>query len=129
MDRQEMLHLAEKFLSAWNTQEVDRVADCYTADVEYRDPNTRGAVRGQESLRRYLGRLFSAWEMSWSLREAYLFEDGNGCAVLWHATLRRPGGEREVELDGMDFVEVADHRISRNEVWFDRSKLAPLLAA
>lgn len=129
MDRDKMLSLAERFLAAWNTQEVERVVSCYTADVEYRDPNTRGSVRGEDGLRRYLTKLFSKWRMSWSLREAHLFADGRGCAVLWHATFRRPEGDRTIEVDGMDFVEVAGDRICRNEVWFDRAQIAPLLPA
>jgi ketosteroid isomerase-like protein len=129
MDRDKMLSLADRFLGAWNTQDVERVVSCYTPDVEYRDPNTRGSVRGGEALRRYLTKLFAGWKMHWSLREAYLFDGGRGCAVLWHATFERPGGETMVGIDGMDFVEVRDDRIARNEVCFDRAQLAPLLGA
>ena len=129
MDREMMLALAQEFLGAWNTQEVDRVLACYTTDLEYRDPNTRGAVRGANAMRRYLSKLFGRWQMHWSLREAHLFDDGRGCAVLWHATFRRPEGDTTIEIDGMDSVEVRGYHISRNEVCFDRAQLAPLLAA
>ena len=129
MDRQEMFALAEEFLGAWNTQEVDRVVSCYTADLEYRDPNTRGAVRGAEAMRRYLSKLFGRWQMHWSLREAHLIDGGQGCAVLWRATFRRAASDAPVEIDGMDFVAVRGNRIARNEVYFDRAPLASLLAA
>jgi ketosteroid isomerase-like protein len=129
MDRETMLALAEEFLGAWNTQAVERVLSCYTTDLDYRDPNTRGAVRGAEAMRRYLSKLFGRWQMHWSLREAYLFDDGHGCTVLWHATFRLPDGDTTIEIDGMDLVEVRGDRISRNEVCFDRAQLAPLLAA
>jgi ketosteroid isomerase-like protein len=128
MDRREMLALAEEFLGAWNTQEVDRVLSCYTADLEYRDPNTRGAVRGAEAMRRYLAKLFGRWQMHWALREAHLFDGGQGCAVLWRATFRRSASDTPIEIDGMDFVAVRGDRIARNEVCFDRAQLAPLLA-
>ena len=127
MDRSKMLSMADRFLTAWNTQEVERVLSCYTTDVDYRDPNTRGSVRGGEALRRYLTKLFAGWKMHWSLREAYLFENGGGCAVLWHATFQRPGGETTIGIDGMDLVEVRGDQIARNEVCFDRAQLAPLL--
>ena len=129
MDRETMLTLAEEFLGAWNTQEVDRVLSCYTTDLEYRDPNTRGAVRGTEAMRRYLSKLFGRWQMHWSLREAHLFDGGQGCAVLWHATFRYPGSDTTIAIDGIDFVEMRGDRIARNEVCFDRAQLAPLLAA
>ncbi len=127
MDRQKMLALAEEFLAAWNSQDVDRVVSCYTADAEYRDPNTRGAVQGSAALRRYLSKLFGRWLMHWSLREAYLFEGGAGCAVLWRATFRRSPEDQPIAIDGIDFVAVRDERIARNEVCFDRAQLAPLL--
>ena len=127
MERATMLSLAERFLGAWNTQDVERVLGCYTADLEYRDPNTRGAVRGADAMRRYLSKLFAGWKMHWALREAHLFDDRAGCAVLWHATFQRPGSETTIGIDGMDLVEVRDDRIARNEVCFDRAPLAPLL--
>lgn len=34
--------LVADFLAAWNSQDVERLLDCYTHDVRYRDPNTRG---------------------------------------------------------------------------------------
>ncbi len=127
MDTSQMYQLAEKILSEWNTQDVSRVIAVYTEDVSYVDPNTRGAVNGSESLRRYLTKLFARWQMHWSMREAYLFEDKDGCAVLWHATFRRAEGGPTVEADGMDFVKVRGNRIERNEVHFDRAVLAPLM--
>jgi len=129
MDRRRMLELAEEYLAAWNSHDVDRVVGCYTADAEYRDPNTRGAVHGADALRRYLSKMFGLWRMHWSLREAHLFADGDGCLVLWHATFRRADAETPVEIEGIDFVEVRGDRIARNEVSFDRAQLAPLLAA
>jgi hypothetical protein len=68
-------------------------------------------------------------QMHWSLREAYLFDDGRGCAVHWHPTFRRPEASALIEIDGMDFVEVRGDRISRNEICFDRAQLAPFLMA
>ncbi|MFH1538642.1 MAG: nuclear transport factor 2 family protein, partial [bacterium] len=78
MDEAKLKEFTEKFLSAWNSQEVERVADCYTNDLLYLDPNTRGAITDQDSMRRYLTKLLAAWDMHWSLREAHLFEGQEG---------------------------------------------------
>jgi len=129
MDNERMLALAEEFLRAWNSQEVERVLECYTPDAEYRDPNTRGTVRGADSLRRYLTKLFATWRMHWTVREAQVFADTQGCAVLWHATFGRLTDDRTIAIDGIDYVEVRDGRIARNEVCFDRAQLVPLLDA
>lgn len=120
--------LAEAFLSAWNTQDVEKVVACYTPDVAYRDPNTRGHVQGADALRRYLTRLFDAWQMHWSLRETPLgLASRDVTAVLWRASFRRPGNNAIVEADGMDLVLLEGDLIKRNEVYFDRTVLLPLM--
>lgn len=126
-DRQNV-ELAERFLSAWNDQDVERVLACYTPDVVYRDPNTRGEVRGRDALRRYLTKLFASWQMHWELREPpYRLEGTAGSAALWRATLRRKDGMDTVEIDGMDFVELEDGLMKRDEVYYDRVALIPLM--
>jgi ketosteroid isomerase-like protein len=75
MDQGRMYELAEGLLDAWNSQNVDRVVARYTEDVSYVDPNTSRVVKGAEALRKYLGKLFSSWKMTWELKEVYLFED------------------------------------------------------
>jgi uncharacterized protein (TIGR02246 family) len=127
MEREKILALKKEVIAAWNDQDVDRVVACYTDDLVYLDPNTRGEVKGAQSMKRYLGKLFANWKMTWALKEVRYFEDGSGCAATWRATLGRPGGEKTVEADGMDLVLFAGDRIKRNEVYFDRAVLAPLI--
>ncbi len=127
MDLEMMTELAEGFIDAWNSQEVERVLASYTDDVVYSDPNTRGAINGADDFRRYLAKLFEAWEMTWAIKEGFLFESGDGGAVLWHATIKKPGGDKTVEFDGMDLVLVRGERIARNEVYFDRVALMELM--
>ena len=115
--------LVTRFLDAWNSQEIGRVLDCYTDDLQYRDPNTRGVVGGREALRRYLARLFVEWRMTWTAREVFDLADGEGVAFLWHASLRRPGSELTHEIDGMDLVVLRGEHVARNEVYFDRTIL------
>jgi hypothetical protein len=100
-----------------------------TDDAIYRDPNTRGAVEGAEGLRRYLRKLFSRWQMHWSMREGFPLHRSDGATVLWHAAFRLPGGAASVETDGIDLVIVEGERIRRNDVYFDRAVLAPLIGA
>lgn len=121
------LELADRFLGAWNTQEVDRVVACYTPDVRYLDPNTHGHVEGAEAMGRYLTKLFSNWTMTWKLRELFPL-CGEGSAVLWQATLAPAGSDRSVTVDGMDLVLLRGDLIARNEVYFDRAPLASLLS-
>jgi len=123
MDVEEARRLTEVVLSAWNRQDVDGVVSCYTEDCVYLDPNTRGPVAGHEALRKYLSRLFQQWKMHWSLREFFLFADGNGVAFLWHAQLTPASGGKTAEIDGMDLAVVRGGKLCRNEVYFDRMAL------
>jgi uncharacterized protein (TIGR02246 family) len=123
MDAERVKSLAEATLSAWNRQDVEGVVSCYTEDCVYLDPNTRGPVEGREAFSRYLSRLFQRWKMTWSLREFFLFEDGNGGAFLWHAQLTPASGGKTAEIDGMDLVMLRGDKLSRNEVYFDRMAL------
>ena len=121
--------IARQVLDAWNTHDVERVVACYTPDLVYRDPGTRGEVRGADALRRYLTKMFASWRMHWSAREVFPLEGTDGAAVLWQATLTPVGGDTTVAVEGMDLVVLEGERLKRNEVYFDRAALAPLLAA
>jgi len=123
MDRDEVLALSEKVLSAWNEQDVEKTVACYTEDCLYLDPNTRGHVQGRDALRRYLTRLFEKWTMHWTLREFHPFGAEKGGAFLWHASLTPVAGGPTAEIDGMDLVQLEDGRLKRNEVYFDRMSL------
>jgi ketosteroid isomerase-like protein len=117
--------LVTQFLDAWNSQDVERVLDCYTDDVRYRDPNTRGDVVGRDALRRYLARLFGDWQMTWVARETYDLATADGVALLWRATFRRAGADAQstVVIEGMDLAVLRAERVARNDVYFDRVAL------
>jgi len=117
----------DRRIAAWNSQDVEAVLDSYTEGLVYRDPNTRGEVKGRENMRRYLRKLFASWNMHWSLREVFRLVYVEGSAALWHASFRRGPGDETVEVNGMDLVLLEGERISRNEVYFDRALLAPLM--
>ena len=128
MDIDELHAISKPLIEAWNDQDVERVVACYTDDLIYVDPNTRGAVEGPDAFSRYLTKLFSRWQMRWSVKETFPLADTDGAAGLWRASFRVPGGEESVEVDGMDLVLIEDGRLKRNEVYFDRAALAPLMA-
>jgi ketosteroid isomerase-like protein len=119
--------VADAFLAAWNTQDVERVSACYTEDLVYRDPNTKGEIRDRPSFKRYLKKLLGSWGATYTTRDAFPIKDMNGYALLWRAVIRRPDGKGEIEIEGMDLVVMEGDLISRNEVYFDRALLAPLM--
>jgi ketosteroid isomerase-like protein len=123
MNREHRDFLVKRFMDAWTSQDVDRVLDCYTDDVRYHDPNTRGDVTGRDAMRRYLTRLFADWQMTWAAREMFDLAGQDGVALLWRATVRRAGQDGVIEIDGMDLALLRGDRVARNEVYFDRAAL------
>lgn len=128
-DRDRLEALGQQVYDAWNSQDVDRVLACYTDDAVYRDPNTRGAVEGKAALRAYLTTLFERWDMTWHGRDLFPLDSVDGSAALWTATLRPKNTDHSVTVNGMDLVILRGDQLARNEVYFDRSVLAPLLDA
>ena len=118
----------ERFLDAWNSGEPARVAALYAQDLVYRDPNTIGEIRDQESFLRYLAKLLASWNLTWTAKESFELTHTDGWAFLWRAVIRSPDGKAEVTLDGMDLMTMKDGKIARNEVYFDRTILAPLMS-
>ena len=129
MARTDHERIARRVLEAWNAHDVERVVACYTPDLVYRAPGTRGEVRGADAFRRYLTKLFASWRMHWAAREIFPLAATEGTAVLWRATLTPLGGDTTVEVEGMDLAVLEGERLKRNEVYFDRAALAPLLAS
>lgn len=128
MKTSDIQELSDRLIAAWNAQDVEAVVDCYTDDLIYSDPNTRGPVEGADAMRRYLTKLFGRWQMHWTVKETYPLEGMDGVAALWRASFRAPGSDETAESDGMDLVVIEGDRVKRNEVYFDRAVLAPLLA-
>ena len=127
-DLKRLERIADDVLSAWNTQDVERVVACYTDDLVYLDPSTRGPVVGADSMRAYLKKLFSRWTQTWAPEEIFPLEGDNGVAIRWTGNLAPSGESRSVEISGLDLVILEGDLVKRNEVYFDRSPLAAFLA-
>lgn len=128
-DHERLERLAHRFYAAWNAQDVEAVLDCYTDDVLYLDPNTRGYVQGREALRRYLTKLFDRWDMTWEGTEVFPLEGVDGSAARWRATLSPKGSDASVTVEGVDLVILEGDRMKRDEVYFDRAVLADVFTS
>lgn len=128
MNLAELKGIEGPLIAAWNAHDVEAVVACYTDDLTYVDPNTRGAVEGADAMRRYLTKLFDRWQMHWTVKQIFPLSDLDGSSALWRASLTARATGKTVEVDGMDLVLIEGDRVRRNEVYYDRAVLAPLLA-
>lgn len=117
---EELRELCERWLAAWTGNDPEGLLEFYGEDAFYRDPAVRKGLRGREQMREYFTRLLAA-NPSWTWEALEIIPTDRGCALKWHAKI--PAGCEVVEEDGVDIVEIADGKITRNEVYFDRARL------
>lgn len=127
MNIAELKQIEGPLVAAWNAHDVEAVVACYTDDLVYIDPNTRGPVEGASAMRRYLTKLFGAWEMHWTIKQVFPLADRDGSAALWRACLTARATGKTAEVDGMDLVLIEGGSVKRNEVYYDRAALAELI--
>jgi hypothetical protein len=123
MDLTECHEFCTRWLHAWTTKNVARLLSCYTPDCFYQDPAKPTGIRGTKDLDFYFQKLFSDTP-DWKWEEEELYPTPKGFVFKWKATFfQEPLPLVEY---GMDIVELTQGKISRNEVYFDRSRVFPL---
>jgi steroid delta-isomerase-like uncharacterized protein len=122
--------LVASWLAAWNSHDPDRVLDLLTDDVEAHDDSWPKAMRGHRDVREFLEALWRAVpDMSFELLAGpYVIPDEPRASFHWRGSgtftgrMDPPGFAptgRRWEIDGADFHEYRDGRISRLRVVFD----------
>ena len=109
-----------RWLRAWTGNDPAGLMEFYAEDAFYSDPALRAGIRGRDAILNYFSKLLAAnpaWE--WNLLEVLAFS--GGCAVKWQATI--PASGAAVIEEGLDIVEIREGKITRNEVYFDRTGL------
>jgi steroid delta-isomerase-like uncharacterized protein len=120
MEREAATTFSKHWLAAWTGNRPDDLLAFYAEDAFYSDPGRRDGVRGHAALRRYFTRLLAHFP-DWAWEPEEVIPTDAGFTLKWRATIPF-GGEVIVET-GLDIVEVCDGKITRNEVYFDRSNL------
>jgi hypothetical protein len=116
---------AEKWLPAWSGNRPELLVSFYAPDAVYSDPAIPDGVRGRDALLAYFTKLLAQNpDWVWVHRGSIPMPDG--FLNRWHASI--PVGEGIVEADGVCTVQVRDHLIYANHVFFDRSGLLNALA-
>jgi steroid delta-isomerase-like uncharacterized protein len=122
--------LVASWLDAWNSHQTDRVLELLTDDVEARDDSWPKPMHGQGEVREFVEALWRAVpDMTFELLAGpYVIPDEPRASFHWRGTgtftgrMDPPGFAptgRRWEIDGADFHEYRDGRISRLRVVFD----------
>ena len=119
-----------RWLDAWNSHQADRVLELLTDDVEARDDSWPKAMHGHGDVREFLEALWRAVpDMTFELLEGpYVIPGEPRASFHWRGSgtftgrMDPPGFAptgRRWEVDGVDFQEYRDGRISKLRVAFD----------
>lgn len=120
MDRSSAAAFCAAWLPAWTGNHPEALLAFYAEEAFYRDPARPEGLRGRDELARYLRRLLAA-NPAWVWEAVELFPHDTGFCLKWRATI--PARGTTVVEHGLDIVEVQDGKITRNEVYFDRTAL------
>jgi steroid delta-isomerase-like uncharacterized protein len=121
---------AGRWLAAWNSHEVDRLLELMSEDIEYRDDAWPKTMHGHAEVREFLE---SVWrgipDMTFEpVSGPYVIPGQARAAFHWrgrgtHTGVLDPPGfaptGRRWEVDGADFHEYRDGRVSRLRIAFD----------
>jgi steroid delta-isomerase-like uncharacterized protein len=106
------------WLNAWTGNKPEELLSFYTADAFYSDPACRNGLQGHEALRAYFSKLLR-YNPAWKWKPLEIIATGKGFTLKWEASI--PAGDKTIVEQGLDIVELTDGKISRNEVYFDRT--------
>ncbi len=120
MDKDELFEFCEKWLHAWTGNNPEKLMDYYTEDALYVDPANRDGLRGKAEIREYFEKLLDVYR-DWVWKPIEVFPIESGTIVKWECTI--PVGPETLYEVGLDIVELEGKKISRNEVYFDRTRL------
>ncbi|HUT53290.1 MAG TPA: nuclear transport factor 2 family protein [bacterium] len=124
MNREDALQFCSRWLGAWTGNRPEELIGFYAEDAFYLDPARPEGIKGRERMLAYFKKLLAA-NPEWRWRALEVFPADKGFTLKWEAQVPVKG--RELALRGLDIVEIKDGKITRNEVYFDRSEWIKLL--
>jgi hypothetical protein len=120
MNKKELFEFCGKWLSEWTGNRPDALLKYYHDDALYIDPANRDGLKGHKEIRRYFERLLDVYH-DWTWKPIEVFPIESGAIVKWECTI--PLGQETIHEIGLDIVEIDGNKITRNEVYFDRTRL------
>ena len=108
----------EQWLNAWTGNRPELLLSFYSEDAFYSDPANKQGLRGHAELIPYFKKLLK-YNPDWKWKAVEIIETAKGFTLKWEASI--PVAGALVKELGLDIVELSNGKISRNEVYFDRT--------
>ncbi len=120
MNKEELFSFCEEWLSSWTGNQPAKLLSYYTSDALYVDPANKEGLEGHKEILPYFERLLRVYH-DWAWKPLEVFPTEKGAIVKWRCEIRV--GKETIDEIGLDIVEFEGRKISRNEVYFDRTRL------
>lgn len=122
MDLKMATEFCDLWLPSWTggTNAVESLLSFYSDNTFYLDPVMVNGIHGKEKLSNYFTKLL-AKNPNWQWSAVEIIPTAQGFTLKWKALF--PANDSQVEIFGLDIVEIENNLITRNEVYFDRSTL------
>lgn len=120
MNKKELMEFCTNWLTAWTGNNPDTLLEYYHEDALYIDPANQEGLRGHTEIGKYFEKLLDVYH-DWTWKPVEVFPIDTGVIVKWECTI--PVGPETLHEVGLDIVELEGDKITRNEVYFDRTRL------
>jgi SnoaL-like domain len=120
LSMEDFASFCESWLGSWTGNKPERLLSFYGETAFYRDPAKPKGLKGHGELLPYFQKLL-ALNPDWVWRAVEIIPNPKGFVLKWEAKI--PQGETVLMEHGLDIVEMKDGKITRNEVFFDPSRL------
>lgn len=120
MNKEELTAFCTEWLAAWTGNNPDTLISYYSDNALYSDPAHREGLKGKKEIREYFVKLLDVYR-DWRWKPIEIFPITSGAIVKWECEIRVP--QELIHEIGLDIVEIKNNKITRNEVFFDRTRL------
>jgi hypothetical protein len=120
MELKKAKDFCDQWLPAWTGNRPELLISFYSEDAFYSDPFIPEGRKGHEKILAYLRKFISPYP-DWKYEPVEIFPTENGFTLKWKVSL--PVNNGTVVENGLDIVEIANDKITRNEVYFDTASL------
>ncbi|MHA1943408.1 MAG: nuclear transport factor 2 family protein [Candidatus Thorarchaeota archaeon] len=120
MNKERLFEFCKEWLAAWTGNNPEQLLKYYHEDALYVDPAKKEGLKGHYEIGRYFERLLAMYP-DWTWTPVEVFPIETGAVLKWKCSI--PVGPEVINEIGLDIVEIVDGKITRNEVYFDRTEL------
>jgi len=120
MNIKELTAFCTEWLAAWTGNDPDTLISYYDDNALYADTAHRQGLKGKEEIRKYFVKLLDVYR-DWRWKPIEVFPISSGAIVKWECEIRVQ--QEVIHETGLDIVEIENKKITRNEVFFDRTRL------